>query len=86
MPCNSEVGSGALPVETVPSLAIAVTPSAARASQRLLGTLAAALRRLPMPVIGRIENGALVMDLRCLEDADAFIANFTTLTLAEPTP
>jgi L-seryl-tRNA(Ser) seleniumtransferase len=84
--CASEVGSGALPVETLPSVAIAVRPAAARASQRLLGALAAALRRLPVPVIGRIENGALLMDLRCLEDAECFVANLATLALAEPTP
>jgi L-seryl-tRNA(Ser) seleniumtransferase len=79
--CASQVGSGALPFETLPSLAIAVTPATARGSQRLLKVLAAALRRLPVPVVGRIENGALLMDLRCLEDADAFIANLAALDL-----
>jgi L-seryl-tRNA(Ser) seleniumtransferase len=79
--CASQVGSGALPVETLPSLAIAVTPATARDSQRLLNVLAGALRRLPVPVVGRIENGALLMDLRCLEDADAFIANLAALDL-----
>ena len=82
--CASQVGSGALPVETLPSLAIAIAPATARGGQRLLNALAAALRRLAVPVIGRIEDGALLMDLRCLEDADAFIANLATLTLAEP--
>jgi L-seryl-tRNA(Ser) seleniumtransferase len=28
-----------------------------------------------MPVVGRIENDALVLDLRCLEDEAAFVAN-----------
>jgi len=73
--CASQVGSGALPVETLPSVAIAITPAAARGGQRRLNALAAALRRLPVPVIGRIEDGALLLDLRCLDDADAFIAN-----------
>jgi L-seryl-tRNA(Ser) seleniumtransferase len=82
--CASQVGSGALPVETLPSLAIAIKPAAARGGQRLLNALAVALRRLAVPVIGRIEDGALFMDLRCLEDADAFIANLATLTLSEP--
>jgi len=81
--CASQVGSGALPVETLPSIAIAITPSAARGSQRALNMLAAALRRLPVPVIGRIEKGALLMDLRCLEDADGFISNLATLTLSK---
>jgi L-seryl-tRNA(Ser) seleniumtransferase len=82
--CASQVGSGALPVEMLPSLAVAIAPAAGRGSQRLLGTLATALRRLPLPVIGRIENGALLLDLRCLEDTDAFIANLAALTLGEP--
>jgi L-seryl-tRNA(Ser) seleniumtransferase len=79
--CASQVGSGALPIETLPSLAIAVTPAMARGRGRLLNGLAAALRRLPVPVVGRIENGALLMDLRCLEDADAFVANLSALDL-----
>jgi L-seryl-tRNA(Ser) seleniumtransferase len=81
--CASQVGSGALPVETLPSLAIAITPRTARGGQRLLNRLAAALRHVPVPVIGRIENGALLLDLRCLEDAGDFIANLATLSLSE---
>ena len=37
-----------------------------------------------MPVIGRIEDGALVLDLRCLVNVDAFIANLATLAAPEP--
>jgi L-seryl-tRNA(Ser) seleniumtransferase len=81
MPCASQVGSGALPVETLPSLAITVKPSAARNGGRLLNAVAAALRQLPMPVLGRIENGALLLDMRCLEDVDGFVVNLATLSV-----
>jgi L-seryl-tRNA(Ser) seleniumtransferase len=43
--------------------------------------LAAALRRLPTPVIGRIDDGSVVLDLRCLEDGEAFAANLSFLRL-----
>jgi L-seryl-tRNA(Ser) seleniumtransferase len=40
------------------------------------------LRRLPIPVIGRIEDHALILDLRCLEDAEEFAANLVGLDFA----
>jgi L-seryl-tRNA(Ser) seleniumtransferase len=82
-PCTSQVGSGALPVETLPSLAVAITPAVARGGGRHLAAIAAALRALPIPVVGRVENGALLLDLRCLEDVDGFIANLATLHVPE---
>ena len=81
--CTSQVGSGALPAETLASLGISIAPTRTRSSGRLLNTASAALRDLPVPVIGRIENGALVLDLRCLVDVDAFIANLATLAAPE---
>ncbi len=72
-PCHSQIGSGAMPVEALPSAAVALQASGAKREQnRQLDQLAAALRRLPQPVIGRIEKNALVLDVRCLEDEDGF--------------
>ena len=68
--CASRIGSGALPVDTLPSAGIALRPppsAGGRTSGRRVEELAAALRGLPLPVIGRIRDGALVLDLRCLE-------------------
>ena len=81
--CNSQIGSGALPLETVPSAGIAIKPSAARGQGRALAALAAALRNLPVPVIGHVADGSLVLDLRCLEDEAGFVANLASLALAE---
>ena len=78
-PCASEVGSGASPVETIASAGLAIRAKGARA-QRALITLNTALRALPWPVIGRIADGALVLDLRCLSDEAAFLANLAQLT------
>ena len=83
IPCTSQVGSGALPAETLASLGISIVPTRTRSSGRLLNTASAALRDLPVPVIGRIENGALVLDLRCLVNVDAFITNLATLAPPE---
>jgi L-seryl-tRNA(Ser) seleniumtransferase len=79
--CASQIGSGALPLETVPSAGLAIRPRAARGGGRSLTALAAALRRLPVPVIGRIEEQSFILDLRCLEDEKAFLANLATFDL-----
>lgn len=70
--CRSQVGSGARPLETVPSAGLSIDPHSG--SGRAVEALAAALRALPVPIIGRIENQALVLDLRCLEDEAGFTA------------
>lgn len=75
--CRSQIGSGALPLETVPSAGLALSPLSG--SGRALAALAASLRRLGIPVIGRVENQALLLDLRCLEDEAGFIANLAGL-------
>ena len=77
---SSQIGSGALPVEVLPSAALSIT--AANGEDEPLRSLALRLRQLPKPVIGRLHNGALLLDLRCLEPIheDAFIEQ-----LSEPT-
>jgi L-seryl-tRNA(Ser) seleniumtransferase len=79
--CTSQVGSGALPVEGLPSAGLAIRPSRARGGGAALARLAEALRGLPKPVIGRITDQALVLDLRCLEDEPGFAANLDALKL-----
>ena len=80
--CRSQVGSGALPLETLPSAGLALSPRSG--TGRAVEALASALRALPAPVIGRIENRALVLDLRCLEDEADFTANLASLDPGAP--
>lgn len=77
--CESQIGSGALPQETIASAGIAIRHAGSRGGGRALSTLAAAFRKLPRPVIGRVADQALVLDLRCLEDETGFAENLASL-------
>jgi L-seryl-tRNA(Ser) seleniumtransferase len=65
---SSQIGSGALPVDQLPSYGLAIR--AIKAKRGSLDRLEAALRALPRPVIGRIADKTLWLDLRCLEAPD----------------
>ena len=85
--CASRIGSGALPVDTRPSAGIALRPRSStggRSSGRRVEELAAALRALPLPVVGRIREGALVLDLRCLERDSDLLEALAPLLRGEP--
>ncbi|KNC11205.1 selenocysteine synthase [Klebsiella sp. RIT-PI-d] len=71
MPCASQIGSGSLPVERLPSAALTFTPCDGRGGR--LDALATRWRSLPVPIIGRIYDGRLWLDLRCLEDESRFL-------------
>ncbi len=77
---SSQIGSGALPVEVLPSAALSI--KAVNGGDEPLRSLAERLRQLPKPVIGRLHNGAVLLDLRCLEPIheDAFIEQLAELT------
>ena len=72
--CVSTVGGGSLPGETLPSIAVAIGRDAApgRSVDRLL----AALRVDVPPIIGRIEGGLAVFDIRTVDPSldDRFVA------------
>ncbi len=66
----------------LPSCCLAIRPlPAARHHGTLLDRIAAAFRALPVPVIGRIENGAIRFDLRCPEDEGSFVVQLSKLSL-----
>jgi L-seryl-tRNA(Ser) seleniumtransferase len=78
--CASQIGSGALPMEKVPSAGFAIKVRGAKRGGRVLSVLSIALRQLPIPVVGRIDDHALILDLRCLADEAKFIANLAAFT------
>lgn len=98
--CNSQIGSGALPIDLLPSWALVIeldsqdkkppTKSAKPKSSQRKGSgkrllqLARHFRLLPLPIIGRIHEGALWFDLRCMEDEAAFLQNLKTLKISSP--
>jgi len=75
-PCASQVGSGSLPVDRLPSAALRIWSSKVRPA-----AVAKALRGLPVPVIARIHEDAVWLDLRCLEDEEGFASQLSGRSL-----
>jgi L-seryl-tRNA(Ser) seleniumtransferase len=67
---RGQIGSGSLPVETLPSAGLALAPvlSGKRGMGRALDELQTALRSLPLPIVARVQADELWMDLRCLDE------------------
>ena len=69
-----QIGSGALPVETLPSIALVLEPLESSAE-----ILAAQFRNATIPVIGRIKDGLFWLDLRTVyEREQAWIVETAT--------
>jgi L-seryl-tRNA(Ser) seleniumtransferase len=79
---QGQIGSGSLPVERLPSAGLVIRAVQKKGAGRALDELAAVLRALPRPVIGRIAEDSLLLDLRCLEDEAAFRTQLLNLTVA----
>ena len=83
-PMASQIGSGALPVDRLPSFGLAIRPvpvDGKPARGNPLGALERRLRALPRPVVGRIGDDTLWLDLRCLEEPqrDVFVKQLAQL-------
>ena len=81
---TSQIGSGALPVESLPSFGLKIYPASGKNASRQLTQLESRFRSLPRPVIGRLRDDAYWLDLRCLEAfaQDEFVQQFSQLTSA----
>lgn len=62
---DSQVGGGALPLQELPSRAVSIKPHRFSIVQ-----MEADLRRLPRPVIGRIEDGSFILDMRTVDNGE----------------
>ncbi len=86
-PCRSQIGSGSLPVDRLDSFCLSLSPSAGAKLPRagsFPNRLLAALRALPTPVIGRIEDGSVRLDVRCIDgerDEQALIVQLALLDI-----
>ncbi len=83
--CQSQIGSGSLPLETLPSAGLAIVPVKRKGAGQKLEQLASAFRALPVPVIGRIKDDAFILDLRCLDDEASFLGQLARLKIG-PSP
>ncbi len=73
---ESQVGSGAVPVETIPTKVLAVAGPAMPTDE-----LAARLRRLSPPIFTRISNDAVLFDFRTIRPAEDSLVEKSLLSL-----
>jgi L-seryl-tRNA(Ser) seleniumtransferase len=69
---TSQIGSGALPTEELPTLTIAVDHAKLSAT-----TIAKKFRDANPPIIGRIKDDRFLLDLRTIFDLEEIVPNFT---------
>jgi L-seryl-tRNA(Ser) seleniumtransferase len=74
-----QIGSGSLPDQSLPSVALCIGHD----DDKRLQALQVALRGLPVPVIGRLSQGTVWLDMRGAEPLDELAATLSTL-LAPP--
>jgi L-seryl-tRNA(Ser) seleniumtransferase len=73
---DCQIGSGSLPDRRLPSMAVTIHhPEESR-----VRSLLKALRRLPVPVVGRLRDGQILLDMRGAARTEELIDNFADLT------
>lgn len=71
---QAQIGSGALPDRTLPSLAVKICHPSLSAED-----VSNKLRALPVPVVGRIKDDCVWLDVRCAEPLDDLVQQIALL-------
>lgn len=77
--CESQIGSGSLPIDRLASYSLKITPISNADSS--LTNLLSRFRKLPTPVIGRLKDGSIYFDLRTLKDPRQLTDQLDNLSL-----
>jgi L-seryl-tRNA(Ser) seleniumtransferase len=79
----SQIGSGSLPIERLPSTAI-VIQGKNKVGEKLVLRLEKSLRKANVPVIGRMKDLQLILDLRCLRpDQEELLIQMIDISLKQ---
>ena len=79
---SREIGGGSLPLERIPSMAVAIRPEKISVAE-----LEDRMRALPIPVIPRVFNDMVVLDVRTIEKESVklIVEQFKELDVMEET-
>jgi len=71
---KSQIGSGALPIDLLPTWAIAISARGTTHPNEAIMSLATRLRQIDTPILGRITGSRLLLDLRTLYSPERLLA------------
>ncbi len=82
--CLSQIGSGAQPVDLLPSAALVIRPLRAKGGGGVLAAIDAAMRALPIPIVSRVSKGAMWLDLRTVEETEDLLRSWAGFVFPFP--
>ncbi|MCQ2507917.1 MAG: L-seryl-tRNA(Sec) selenium transferase [Dorea sp.] len=80
-PCESQIGGGSLPLERIPSMALAIKPWTMTVNE-----MEEAMRGLEIPIIGRAYNDKIYLDMRTVLDKQVEVIAEELANLLSQTP